>query len=131
MAPFGGLDRIKAVADHLFEDVLVQFLGLAGDAEGAVAQVASGAPGDLADLGGVKPAGAGAVELPQARKGDMVHVHVQPHADGVGGDQEVHLARLEQLDLGVAGAGAETAHDHGGPAALAAQQLGDGVDLFR
>ena len=60
----------------------------------------------------------------------MVHVHVQPHADGVGGHQKVHLARLEQLDLGVAGAGAQAAHDHGGPAPLATQQFGDGVDLL-
>ncbi len=60
----------------------------------------------------------------------MVHVHVQPHADGVGGDQKIDLARLEQLDLGVAGARTERAHDHGRPAPLTAQQFGDGVDLL-
>ena len=103
---------------------------LARDAEGAVAQVAPGAPGDLADLVGVQPAGASPVELAQSGEGDVVDVHVQAHADGVGGDQEVHLARLEQLDLGVAGAGAQGAHDHRRPAALAADQLGDGVDLL-
>ncbi len=116
--------------DHLFDQVLVQLFGLARDAEGPVAQVPPGPPGDLADLGGVQPARAPPVELPQARKGHMVDVHVQPHADGVGGDQEVHLARLEQLDLGVAGAGGKRAHDHGRPAPLTAQQLGDGVYLL-
>jgi hypothetical protein len=59
-------------------------------------------------------------ELAQAREGDMVHVHVQTHADGICGDQEVHLARLEQLDLGIAGTGRQAAHDHGRAAPLAA-----------
>ncbi|MNJ44801.1 hypothetical protein D3C77_398670 [compost metagenome] len=116
--------------DHLFDQVLVQLLRLAGDAEGPVAQVTPRSPGDLADLGGVQPAGAPPVELPQSGEGHMVHVHVQPHADGVGGDQEVDLARLEQLDLGVAGARAQGPHDHRRPAPLAAQQFGDGVDLL-
>ena len=35
----------------------------------------------------------------------MVDVHVEAHADGVGGDQEVDLARLVERHLGVAGAG--------------------------
>ena len=128
--PLGRLDGVEAMLDHLFDQVRVQLLRLARDAESAVPQMPPGAARDLADLVGVQPAGAAAVELAQAREGDMVDLHVQPHADGVGGHQEVHLARLEQLDLGVAGARAQAAHDHGGPAPLAADQLGDGVDLL-
>ncbi len=58
----------------------------------------------------------------------MVDIHVQAHADGVGGHQEIDLAGLVEGDLGVAGAGAERAHHHRRAAALAADQLGDGVD---
>jgi hypothetical protein len=59
----------------------------------------------------------------------MVDVHVEAHADGVGGHEVVDLAGLVQRDLGVAGARAERAHHHRRAAALAADQLGDGVDL--
>ena len=67
--------------------------------------------------------------LRNAREPDMVHVHVQAHADRVGRDQVVDLARLEHLDLGVARARAERAHHDRRAAALAADQLGDGIDL--
>ena len=70
-----------------------------------------------------------AVELAVGGEGDVVDVEVEAHADGVGGDQEVDVARLEELDLGVAGARAERAQHHRRAAALAADQLGDGVDL--
>ena len=69
--------------------------------------MAARAAGDLADLMGVQPAGASPVELAQTREGDMVHVHVQPHADGVGGDDVIDLARLEQRDLDISD---ETSH---------------------
>jgi hypothetical protein len=59
----------------------------------------------------------------------MVDIEVEPHADGIGGDEILDVSRLVELDLGVAGARAERAHDHGGAAALAADQFGDGVDL--
>jgi len=59
----------------------------------------------------------------------VVHVHVQAHADRVGRDQEVDLLVLEQRHLGVAGAGAEAAHDDGAAATAPADRLGDGVDL--
>jgi hypothetical protein len=60
----------------------------------------------------------------------VVDVEVQAHADGVGGDEEVDVAGLVELDLGVAGARRQRAEHHGGAAALAADQLGDGVDLL-
>ena len=128
--PLGVLDGIELVVDHLLDQVLVQFVALARHAKGAVADVSPRPAGDLGDLVGVEPAGTSAVELPHASEGDMVDVHVQAHADGVGGDQEVHLSRLEQGHLGVAGAGAERAHDDGGAAPLPTDQLGDGVDLL-
>ncbi len=59
----------------------------------------------------------------------MGDVEIEPHADGVGGDEKFDIAILEQIDLGVAGARGERAHDDGGSTALAAQQFSDGVNL--
>jgi hypothetical protein len=73
---------------------------------------------------------AGAVELPVRGKGDVVDFEVQPHADGIGGDDQIDLAGLEQGDLRIAGTRAERAQHHRRPAALAAQQFGDGVNLL-
>ena len=70
-----------------------------------------------------------AVELAQAGEGDVVDIHVEAHADRVGRDQVVDLAGLVERDLGVAGARAERAEHHGGAAALAADQLGERVDV--
>ena len=64
----------------------VEIRTVAGDAERPVAAEAAGPSGDLADLLGVQPAGAPAVELAQGGEGHVVDVHVQPHADGVGCD---------------------------------------------
>ena len=128
VAPFGGGQRRKDVALDCGDDVGVHLRRVAGDAERAVALVAAGAAGDLADLLVVEPAGAAAVELAQRGEGDVVDVHVEAHADRVGGDQKVDLARLEEGDLGVAGAGRQRAHDHRRAAAMAADQFGDGVD---
>jgi hypothetical protein len=87
-------------------------------------------PGDLGELVGGELAHAVAVELGQAREGDMADVEVEAHADGVGGHEEVHVAVLVELDLGVAGAGDRRAHDHGRAAAGAADEFGDGVDVL-
>ena len=94
-------------------------------------QVPPGAAGDLAELRRIELAEAEAVELLVRGEGDVVDIEVEPHADGVGGDEVVDVPGLVELDLGVAGARRERAEDHGGAAALAADQFGDGVDLLR
>ena len=101
-----------------------------GGAEGAVAQVPAGAAGDLAELGGVELAELVAVELLVGGEGDVVDVEVEAHADGVGGDQVVDVARLVDLDLGIARARRERAQHDGRAALLPPDQLGDGVDLL-
>ena len=106
----------------------VAFQGQA--AERAVALVAPGAAGDLRHLGGGQAAAAVAVELGEAGEGDMVDVHVEAHADRVGGDEIIDLAGLVHRDLGVAGARAERAHHHRRAAAHPAQHLGDRIDLL-
>ena len=110
-------------------DFLVDGLGIGGRAEGAVVHVAPGAAGDLGQFGRGQVARDAAVELAGLGEGDMVDVHVQAHADGVGGDQIVDLAGLVHGDLGVAGARAQGAEHHGGAAAVAADHLGDGIDV--
>ena len=110
------------------DDVGVEIGRVAGDAEGAVPAKAAGAPGDLADFLRIEASCAPSVELAQARERDMVDVHVEAHADRVGRDQEIDLAGLEELDLGVAGARAERPHHHRRAAAMAPDQFGDGVD---
>jgi methionine aminopeptidase len=70
-----------------------------------------------------------AVELAVLREGDVVDIEIEAHADGVGGDQVVDVAGLVERDLRVAGARAERPEHDRRAAALAADQLGDGVDL--
>ena len=72
-----------------------------------------------------------AVELAQGGEGDVVHVHVQAHADRVGGDQEVDLLVLVECHLGVAGARREPPHHHRAATAAAADQFGDRIDIGR
>ena len=61
----------------------------------------------------------------------MIDVEVEPHADGVGGDEVIDVARLIERDLRVPGARRERAEHDGGAAALAADQFGDGVNFIR
>ena len=97
--------------------------------ERAVLHVPSRPAGDLAELGRQQVTMLAAVELPPAGKGDMGDVHVQSHADGVGGHQVVDLAGFVQRDLRVAGARAEGAEHDCRTAVPPAHLLGDPVDI--
>ncbi len=116
-----GLDRL--------DDLGVERPLLGGRAKAAVAHMAPGAAGDLGNLSGGKAPRPTAVELGGAGKGDMVEIHVEAHADRVGGDQVIDLAGLEHPDLGVARARRERAQHHRGAAALPADQLGQRKDV--
>ena len=131
VAPVERAQGIEAVRLDRLDEIRLQGADLTRGAEGPVGHVAPGAPGDLAHLGRAEPADVAPVELDQLGEGDVIQVQVEAHADGVGGDQIVDLAGLEHGDLGVARARAERAQHHGGAAALAAQELGHGVDLGR
>ena len=61
----------------------------------------------------------------------MVHIHVQAHTDGIGGDQEIDIARLVQRYLCVAGTGRQGPQHHGSATALAADDVGQGINLLR
>ena len=57
----------------------------------------------------------------------MVDVQIQPHPDGVGGHQIVHVPILVEFHLRIAGAWAERPHHHSGAAFLTADQFGEGI----
>ena len=128
VAPFGGLDAAKIVVFDGLDRLLVHRARVAGDAERAVFAEPPCPAGDLADLLRIEVARAAAVEFAQARERDVVDVHVEAHADGVGRHQKLHFARLEQRHLRVARARRQRAHHHRRAAALAANQFGDAVD---
>ncbi len=98
--------------------------------EGAVALVASRAPGNLRHFGRDQPPGADPVELGQPGKGDVGDIEVEPHPDRIGGDDVIDLAILEQRDLLVARFRAQRPHHHRRATAKPAQHFGDRIDLF-
>ena len=121
--------RREAVIFDRIDDSGVEGTDAGGGAKGAVIHVAARAAGDLRQLRRRERPRATAVELAKGGEGDMADIHVEPHADGVGGDHVVDLAGLIQRHLGVAGARRERAQHHRRAAALAAHQFGDGVDI--
>jgi hypothetical protein len=78
-------------------------------AEGAVALVAACASGDLRHLRHRQPPRAPPVKLAQRGEGDMGDIHVEAHADRVGSDEIIDLARLEHRDLAHCGCAGESA----------------------
>ena len=62
------------------------------DAKRAVVHVAAGAARDLADLFRPQRAHASAVEFLQRGERDMIDIHVDAHADGIGRDQKIDIA---------------------------------------
>ena len=101
-----------------------------GGAEGAVARGTAGTAGDLRKLSRIELAKLIAVELAVGSKRHMVDVEIESHSDGVGGHNIFDIAGLVQRDLGIAGARRQRAQDHRSAAALAADQLGNRIDLL-
>ena len=64
-------------------------------AERAVAIGAAGTAGNLRQLGRVETAKLKAVEFSIRRKRDVVDIEIEPHADGIGGDEIIDVAVLE------------------------------------
>src|SRR5262249_43237235 len=71
-----------------------------------------------------------AVEFAVRGKGDVIDVEVEPHANGVGSDQVFDVTGLVERDLRIARARAQRPQHHRSAAALASDQLGDGIDFF-
>src|SRR5436305_751024 len=102
---------------ELMNQIVVERRTAARGAKGAVALGAAGAAGNLRHFGGIELTKLVTIELAVGRESNMVDVEIEPHADGVGGDEVVDVAGLIELDLGVAGAGRQRAkHDRGAAA---------------
>src|SRR3546814_8833498 len=86
----------------------------------------TGTSGDRRHLSYRPPTHAPPLELAQRSKGDMGDIHVQPHADGVGSDQIIHLARLKRGDLTIARMGRQRAHHDGSAAPETPQHFSNG-----
>ena len=71
-APLQHLHRVELMPFDLLDQIFVQRIDLAGDAEGAVAQMPTGAAGDLAEFGRGQVAVLVAVEFAVLGEGDMV-----------------------------------------------------------
>ncbi len=129
VAPVGPAQGLEPVLLDRGDGLGIELGAARGDPEGAVVHVPTGAPGNLREFLVIEAARPPSVKLGVAGKGDMIDVHVQTHADRIGRDQEVDLAGLVQVHLGVAGARRKGAQHHGGTAALAADQFAQGVDI--
>src|SRR2546429_5951065 len=113
---------------ELMHQIVVEWRTATRSAESAVALGAAGAAGDLRHFGRVELTKLVTIELAVGGESNVVDVEIEPHADGVGGDEVVDVAGLIELDLGVAGARRQSAEHDRGAAALAADQFGDGVN---
>ena len=109
VAPAQGLERREgAVLDRL-DLARLEWLAAIGGAERASGHVSPGPAGDLRHLRHAQAAMLRAVELGELGEGDVGHVHVEAHADGVGGHQMLDLAGLVHRERGVARARREGA----------------------
>ena len=130
IAPLHRVHRIEAVAFDGFPFFVLERRAAAGLAELAIGAEASRAACDLRAFGERQRPVAPPVILRARGEHDPVDVKVQPHADGVGGDDVIDFAGLVECDLRVAGAGRKRAHDDRRAAFLAAEEFGDRVDFL-
>ena len=130
VAPLQHLDRFERMAFKRLRKLGFERGAPAGGAEGAIADGATGAAGDLRQLGRIELSVLVAIEFAVRGEGDVIDIEVEPHADSVGGDEIFDVARLIERDLRVARARAQRSQHDGGAAALATDQLGDGIDFL-
>src|SRR3954454_23581691 len=93
--------------------LFVEWRAAPGGAERAIALGAAGPAGDLCQFRRIQMTKLVTVEFTLRCKCNVIDIEIEPHTDGVRGDEVVDVAGLVELDLGVPGAGRETAHHHG------------------
>ena len=86
---------VKFMGFDPLNNLRLDFPGITRGPEGAVTHVPAGTAGDLGQFLRPQTAGVMAVELAQRRKSDVIDVHIEAHADGVGRHEIVHVAILE------------------------------------
>ncbi len=129
IAPLQHAHVVEGVRLEALDEIGLERLAVACNSECAVVHMTAGATGDLAYLVRRQITKVLAIELAHGGKCDMVDVEVEAHANGIGGDEKIDIARLIKRDLRIAGAGRKGAEHDGRATALPADQLGNGVDL--
>ena len=104
VAPLQHFYGIEGVALQRLRQIVLERRAAAGRTEGSVTHCAAGAARDLAKLRRVKFAELISVEFAVGRKGDVIDIEIEPHADRIGRDQIIAIARMIDRDLRVAGA---------------------------
>ena len=94
--------RFKFVFFDLFDNIRVDARQITGDAKGAVIHVTPGTPGDLGGFRRTQAPVELTVKLRQGRKGHMLQIQVEAHANGIGRDQMFNIAILKHFHLGIA-----------------------------
>ena len=112
------------------DDLLVDLVHLTGHAKGAIGLESPCPPSDLGQFVGHQIAHAAPIKFAQARKRDVTHIEVQTHADRICRHEEIDFAILVQINLRVARAWAERAHDNRASAPLATDQFRDCVEII-
>ncbi|GIR46329.1 MAG: hypothetical protein CM15mP55_3050 [Hyphomicrobiales bacterium] len=79
---------------NLRDKFFVEQVEVGRHAETAVILVAARASGNLGQFRRCQVTVAAPVKFAPLGKCHMVDIHIQPHANGIGGDQKIHLARL-------------------------------------
>ncbi len=128
-APLKDVDWFEIVVFELVDEFLVEGLHIACDAECAVVEMPAGAARDLGKLGGRQIAMHAPIEFAGAGECDVIHIEIEAHADRVGRDKEIHVARLIESDLRVARARAQCAEHDRRTSALPADEFRDRVDI--
>ena len=128
-APLEDTYRVEHVAFQPLDQFILERRHTRRHPESTVAHMASGTARDLGKFSGRQTPVRVAVEFSLLGEGDMVDIEIEPHADRVGGNEEIDIAVLVEFDLRVAGPRAERAENHGSASTLATDQLGDCIDL--
>ncbi len=81
-----------------FDDFRIEGIARSVDAKGAVVHVTAGTAAIWASSDGRQITEVLSVELAGRREGDVIDVEIEAHADGIGRDKKIDIARLIQRD---------------------------------
>ena len=109
---------------------LIQRRRFARETKCAIARMPPGPSSNLGQFGWRQLAVRSAIEFANLRKRHMVNIHIQSHANCIGRHQIIDGAGLIELDLRIARARAESAHNNRGAAFLLANNFGQCINIF-
>ena len=114
---------------NLIYKLLFKGAALFGHTKSAISHMTAGPPGNLGHFCRTELTYPLPVKFGIFCQCHMVDIHIQTHANRICGDHEINITILIQLNLSIAGTGAERAHHNGRPAALAPDQLRQTINI--